>query len=546
MKSSRLSPILVVVLAVACLLASAVYAQGPAPVPASQPASAPADAAKIKDLVTKLGDGDFRVRDDAQKQLSEIGVPALEEIQKAAKSEDMEVRQRAEALVAEISAAIAKLQSEKIAKNLLWSLTVAEGVTGSPAVSNGVVCAVTTQRKLVAADAKTGKELWKFEDFAQGQMPLNPPVANDKTVVVSDPENGLVAVDLANGKLRWKVDKPGAGNQAPANPGFGAMAPAGLQLSQAAIDKDLVYVCDSGGTLQAIDAATGKVKWKSQITSVGLIQPVLEAGIVCAAGSETIDMLDAATGKTLWSGKPKSPTGLVLAEGKACYITEDNLIALDAKTGKELWKTELPKSANAAAPAVGPGMAPGVVVAINGRLQVAQANHEPPIVSGGALHLIREGELIAVNLKDGKKKWDYKLELSQPEANGPVNVNGPAIINGQVILNGAQGQALQMRIGFGPGGPIFGGDTGGQLAIGEAAYILRPDGLHAVDLKTGKELWCYKATMISGRPVLVDGVLYFGTQVDPMAAFRARMAGGAQPKQGQDAGLFAFKVKMDK
>ena len=66
------------------------------------PASSGTDQAKIGQLIAKLGSDNFRERDSATKELDSIGEPALEALRKAAKSTDMEVANRAAALVAKI------------------------------------------------------------------------------------------------------------------------------------------------------------------------------------------------------------------------------------------------------------------------------------------------------------------------------------------------------------------------------------------------------------------------------------------------------------
>ncbi len=54
-------------------------------------------------LVQQLSNPDFRVRQRAAKSLLAIGEPVLEELRKATKAEDTEVRRRAEALITEIA-----------------------------------------------------------------------------------------------------------------------------------------------------------------------------------------------------------------------------------------------------------------------------------------------------------------------------------------------------------------------------------------------------------------------------------------------------------
>jgi hypothetical protein len=66
------------------------------------PAAEKADPEQVAKLIEKMGSGDFEDREKATEQLDGIGVPALEALRKASKSEDPEVRRRAEELVAKI------------------------------------------------------------------------------------------------------------------------------------------------------------------------------------------------------------------------------------------------------------------------------------------------------------------------------------------------------------------------------------------------------------------------------------------------------------
>lgn len=57
---------------------------------------------KIENLIKQLGDTEFKVREEATKQLSELGAVALAELKEATKSEDVEVKTRAEKLARQI------------------------------------------------------------------------------------------------------------------------------------------------------------------------------------------------------------------------------------------------------------------------------------------------------------------------------------------------------------------------------------------------------------------------------------------------------------
>jgi len=72
---------------------------------------------QIKKLIDMMGSGNFEEREKASEQLDTIGVPALEALRKALKSDDAEVRRRSEELIAKIekrSESVKLLQPKKI------------------------------------------------------------------------------------------------------------------------------------------------------------------------------------------------------------------------------------------------------------------------------------------------------------------------------------------------------------------------------------------------------------------------------------------------
>src|SRR5262245_49238147 len=62
-----------------------------------------AEAKKIARLITDLGSNQFAERDQATRVLDKLGAPALAALQEACRSQDLEVRRRAEELVRTIT-----------------------------------------------------------------------------------------------------------------------------------------------------------------------------------------------------------------------------------------------------------------------------------------------------------------------------------------------------------------------------------------------------------------------------------------------------------
>ena len=181
-------------------------------------------------------------------------------------------------------------------ENVLWKADLGEGI-GSPVVVGGrvFVTAMTGPRTFTvsARDAATGKLLWK-RDLDAGPLPrITPPnsyasstpAADGKRVYVYFSTLGLLVFDAATGADAWRLPL--------ARPAYlmdwGAA-------SSPVVYKDAVYFAlddDLNPYLLAVDAATGKVRWKTP-------RPDMLAGyavpVVCTAGGRT-DLVVAGTGK---------------------------------------------------------------------------------------------------------------------------------------------------------------------------------------------------------------------------------------------------------
>ncbi|QDU31528.1 Quinoprotein ethanol dehydrogenase precursor [Anatilimnocola aggregata] len=195
-------------------------------------------------------------------------------------------------------------------ENQLWSAKLGDGI-GSPIIVDGklYVTGMTGDQKLgvFSLDAVTGKELWKRE-FDTGKLPrITPPnshasstpACDGKRVYVHFSTLGLFALDAATGADIWKYPLP-----LPAylmDWGSGASP---------IVYQDLVIFNqddDLASALFAIDASTGKLRWKTDRSEMlaGYAVPVIcQAGgraDLVVAGSGKLKGYDPATGKELWT-----------------------------------------------------------------------------------------------------------------------------------------------------------------------------------------------------------------------------------------------------
>jgi alcohol dehydrogenase (cytochrome c) len=116
------------------------------------------------------------------------------------------------------------------------------------------------------------------------------------------------------------------------------------------VHNGIIYLANTGGILQAIDGATGKVIWENHVA--GTIAPrgiAIYQDKIYFANGNNISAVDARNGKNVWSTNigHSNSSGPIVAKGKViegmggCTQYGDNkcyLSAYDATTGKEAWR----------------------------------------------------------------------------------------------------------------------------------------------------------------------------------------------------------------
>ena len=150
---------------------------------------------------------------------------------------------------------------------LAWALTTGqtEGHQAPPIVNNGYMYVTTPGAQVIALDAKTGQELWRYKKELPAEMlqlhPTNRGVAlyGDK-VYVATVDCHLVALDAKTGKVVW--DKPVGDWKALQ---YMTLAPLAA--------KGKIMVGSSGGEtgvrgfIAAFDAETGTEAWRTFTTA---------------------------------------------------------------------------------------------------------------------------------------------------------------------------------------------------------------------------------------------------------------------------------------
>lgn len=161
---------------------------------------------------------------------------------------------------------------------LRWRAQVSSDVTAPPLVGRGVVVVRSTDHRVTAFEADSGKRRWTYQ---RQQPPLSLRVGTEMAfagdnVVVGFPGGRLVAVALANGAARWEVgvsEPKGTTEVERLADVVGAVAVAGRDVCAASFQ----------GRIVCADAVNGNLRWARE----------LSAGAGVAIGESQVYAVDA-------------------------------------------------------------------------------------------------------------------------------------------------------------------------------------------------------------------------------------------------------------
>ncbi|MEV5963506.1 PQQ-binding-like beta-propeller repeat protein [Kribbella sp. NPDC051952] len=331
-------------------------------------------------------------------------------------------------------------------QRLAWSFrTKGTFLTGSPAIVNGIVYAGTRDEN-------------------------------------GDGNSAVHAVSLATGKKLWSYTVPSSVH------------------GSVAVSDGLVYVPTLRGTLFAVDAKTGKLKWRHDPEAAP------EGNNQRTYGYYGVTVAD---GKVLFPYQTRfgeAATGL--------------LLALDAKTGQRVW----------AAPMSGATMSDGTPAVSDGRVYVGNETAD---------------RVIAYDLKTGAKVWQATESLGGWQDGIPSAADGKVFIgsnNGIVARDGATGATLWSYTSS-HSSLVSSGATPAAAAIkGNTVYMSFPSGaVTALNATTGAVIWdqllpgsLYRGGSFTS-PALSGNTLFVGANSGGFYALDARTG---QPLWSQDIGTW--------
>ncbi|MGB5472283.1 MAG: outer membrane protein assembly factor BamB [Gammaproteobacteria bacterium] len=214
---------------------------------------------------------------------------------------------------------------------------------------------------------------------------LQPAVAGDR-LYVADRKGRVVALDAASGKRLWSTDMDTA---LAAGPGVG---------------EGMVVVGSSDAEVIALDAGDGAVRWRVDVSSEVLSVPRIDLDkVIVQTADGSIAALDGADGSQLWindrtvpvltlrgTSTPAVSLGLVVAG-----FSNGKLVAFSADRGFPVWEKSI------AVP--------------QGRSElerIVDIDGDPVIVGGAVFVTTYQGRIAMLELRSGNVGWERDMSSS--------------------------------------------------------------------------------------------------------------------------------------
>jgi len=323
-----------------------------------------------------------------------------------------------------------------------------------------------------------------------------------------------------------------------------------------------VYVMDARAGVSALDARTGALIWKQQLTAknkrdkIGFGGGLAYAGgkLYVTSGFRFVAQLDAATGRPGWRQETSSPIhgAPTVHSGKVFAISTDNeLLTFDAGSGAPGWDfqalVEPARILSASSPVVSGGVvvaafASGELVAVrsgngndlwnnalsrasrtNALSEIRDVAGRPVIYKGDVFAASHSGVFVATDLNTGQARWSLPVSsIATPWPAGDVvyiiSRAGELICasrdNGQIYwikdFNAGIKKSQDRRLYFGP------------VVASDRLVVVSSDGqVLAVNPKTGdvtKTLKIGAPALIT--PIAAGGMVYVVTDKAELVAIR--------------------------
>lgn len=281
-----------------------------------------------------------------------------------------------------------------------------------------------------------------------------------------------------------------------------------------------VFVASRDGAVHAIDAGTGKRRWRTPERAARpypwghesgdryLSSPVIAgAFVIIGSGDGNVYALDAATGAARWTAATEGRIRATpaVANGKVFVGSYDGrLYAFDLSSGKRLWRYDTE----------------GVKLNSGDFGYDRRSLQSSPAVANGIVYVgARDGFLYAVDANTGALRWSYDNKI-------PWVIASPAVADGIVYAGNSDAhimQALDAATGVERWRTPTNTIVWSSAAL-TSKYLYYGDGagrLHVGDRTTGKDLAIFRTgAAIHSSPVVDGDLVVFGSDDGSIYALR--------------------------
>jgi outer membrane protein assembly factor BamB len=234
-----------------------------------------------------------------------------------------------------------------------WRFLTHAKIFSSPTVSGDAVYIGASDGRLYSIRVADGSRIWTFK--TNGAINSTPAVA-DGAVVVSSRDGNIYSIDAQTGEKKWSFATGGERRfEAPGIHGISPKTelmpdPFDVFLSSPAIAGGVVYVGSGDHNVYALDAASGKLRWKFTTGNVVHASPAVSNGTVyIGSWDRYFYALDARSGTLKWkfvTGDDRNIYNQVGIAGSAAVAggmvyfgcRDSKFYALDARSGRLVWR----------------------------------------------------------------------------------------------------------------------------------------------------------------------------------------------------------------
>jgi outer membrane protein assembly factor BamB len=285
-----------------------------------------------------------------------------------------------------------------------WTVPLGKGYPGPIVARDRVFVFETVDRSTVAVRAlnrSTGDEIWRVDWQATGSVPFfaqangdwvrSTPSFDGKTLYVGDMMEVLVALDAATGRERWRVDIPER---------FGSEIPPFGFASSPLVDEDYLYVQAANSVLK-LDKGTGETVWRTLRSPQDMVaNGAFSSPIIATLGGKrqlvvltrlALHGVDLESGAVLWSHAVPNFRGMNILTPT---VHGDSVFTSPYKNGSFLYTVRLGSD--------------GFAVEETWNQKASGYMSSPVVIDDHVYIHLGNGRLDCIDLDSGESRWRSK------------------------------------------------------------------------------------------------------------------------------------------